>query len=248
MARSISVGVLAPHNFRAGEDSIICKYNKSKTDQAGEPVSDKNIYANPLDPAVCPHLALGLWFYLESSSFEEAENPFLWNDTNDMAASGCYCSQVSEIFKLNSMTVHTYLPEDHACSHGLRKGSAMLATSGMTMPPAVSLITPCGKWSMGKVLDVYWHFGEPGGHFLGRILIGLPSKNSPDFAILPPYFTITEPMLNADVIKAMQLMYAILQKHGGTSTDPTSILQRVLPTSFLAPSAGEVCIDITFQA
>jgi hypothetical protein len=100
MARSINVGVLALHNFQVGEDTIICKYDLSKTDQAGERVSDKNIYANPLTPTVCFHLALGIWFYLESSSFEETENLFWRNDTNDMAASGHYCSQVSEILNL----------------------------------------------------------------------------------------------------------------------------------------------------
>jgi hypothetical protein len=47
---------------------------------------------------------------------------------------------------------------------------------------------------MGKVLDVHWHFGEPGDHFLGRVIVGLP-ENSPDFAILPPHFTMTEPIL-----------------------------------------------------
>jgi hypothetical protein len=230
MARSINIGVLALHNFRVGEDSIICKYDKSKTDQAGERVSDKNIYANPLDPIVCPHLALGIWLYLESSSFEETENLFLRNDTKDTAASGRYCMQVSEIFSQHSETVRTYLREAHAGAHGFRKGSAVLVTSGTTSPPSISSIASRGEWSMGKVLDVYWHFGEPGDHFLGRVVVGLP-ENSPKFAILPPHFTMTEPILNEDVAEAMDLMYAtIVQKHGGTSIDPTGILVRVLPS------------------
>jgi hypothetical protein len=83
---------------------------------------------------------------------------------------------------------------------------------------------------MGKVLDIYWHFGEPGDHFLGRVLVGLP-KSSPDFAVLPLNFSMTEPMLNNDVIEAMNLMYAtILQKHGQASMDPTGMLLRVLPS------------------
>ena len=67
---------------------------------------------------------------------------------------------------------------------------------------------------------VYWHFGEPGDHFLGRVIVGLP-ENSPDFAILPPHFSMTEPMLNDDIIEAMNLMYwIIIQNHGGTYIDP----------------------------
>jgi hypothetical protein len=42
--RSINIGVLGLHNFCLGEDSVICKYDKTKADQqAGEKVADKNI-------------------------------------------------------------------------------------------------------------------------------------------------------------------------------------------------------------
>jgi hypothetical protein len=40
---------------------------------------------------------------------------------------------------------------------GVRKGSATQASAGTTCPPPVSLIAARGEWSMGKVLDVYYH-------------------------------------------------------------------------------------------
>ena len=44
MVRSISIGVLAFHNFHVGEDCIIVCYDKSKADQTKEKVSYKHIY------------------------------------------------------------------------------------------------------------------------------------------------------------------------------------------------------------
>jgi hypothetical protein len=45
-------------------------YDKTKADQAGEKVADKNIYANPLDPLTCPHLALAIWLWYDGSNPE----------------------------------------------------------------------------------------------------------------------------------------------------------------------------------
>lgn len=63
MARSASIDCLAFHNFRLGTDSIIIKYDDSKADKAGEKLSEKNVYANPLDWIQCPWLALGKFFF-----------------------------------------------------------------------------------------------------------------------------------------------------------------------------------------
>ena len=58
----------------------------------GKDESDKNMYTSALDdPTICSHLCLLALeiccFDLESSSsFEETENSFLWNDTKDTAS------------------------------------------------------------------------------------------------------------------------------------------------------------------
>ena len=51
MARSVNIDPLGFHNFQMGDDSIRCTYNYSKTDQAGDFVTAKNIYVNT-----------GVWF------------------------------------------------------------------------------------------------------------------------------------------------------------------------------------------
>ena len=50
MARSASIDPLAYRNFWCGEDSIIVKYDDSKTDKAGECLLEKNICTNPKCP------------------------------------------------------------------------------------------------------------------------------------------------------------------------------------------------------
>ena len=52
------------------------------------------------------------------------------------------------------------------------KGSTTHAVSGTTMPPSTTSIARRGEWSIGVVLDCYWHFASVGDHYLGRPCIG----------------------------------------------------------------------------
>jgi hypothetical protein len=63
-------------------------------------------------------------------------------------------------------------------------------TSGTTLPPPTSSIAAGGEWSLGQILDSYWHFAEPGDHYLGRCCLAGLDPNSVDFAILPPHFSV----------------------------------------------------------
>jgi len=127
--------------------------------------------------------------------------------------------------------VKAYIRPDHANSHGIRKGSGTHASTGTTAPPPVSSIAACGEWSLGKVLDVYWHFSEPGDTYLGRVLAFLcPSSST--FAILPPHFKVENPMSNDIIKEAMQLSFnPIMQREAlqqATCIDSTGLLLRCL--------------------
>ena len=244
MARSINIGVLGLHNFRCGEDNVVCKYDKTKSDQSGEKLHDKHIYSNPFEPTVDCFLGLGVWCCLEASQFENSEFLFKSDDTKDDAASQRYCTQLTQMFAKHSESLRAYIREDRANSHGLRKGAATAASSGTTCPPPISSIAARGEWSLGQVLDLYWHFAAPGDHYLGRCIAGL-DPNSENFAVLPPHFNMDEPMSNEFVRDGMRLMYGpILEKYAGGSIDPTGLLIRCLASvvyhsEFLADFAGE---------
>jgi hypothetical protein len=88
----------------------------------------------------------------------------------------------------------------------------------------VSSIAARGEWSLGRVLDLYWHFAEPGDTFLGRILAGL-DPSSEEFGVLPPHWKLDDPMSNERIKEGMNLMFAtILQRWGNTEVDPTGML------------------------
>ena len=59
---------------------------------------------------------------------------------------------------------------------------------------------------MGKVLDVYWHFEDPGDNYLGHVLAGLDALLA-DFNVLPPHFNLDVPLENSSICHAMDLMY-----------------------------------------
>ena len=78
------------------------------------------------------------------------------------------------------------------------------------------------------MLDVYWHCAEPGDCYLGRILAGLDAM-LPSFSVLPPHFTMMNPMADENVKEAMHLMYGpILVQWADSDQDPTTLLLRVL--------------------
>ena len=99
MARSINIGELAYHNFWMGEDSIKIRYDRTKSDQTGEKVNDKNIYGNPFNPLVCPFLALGVWFCLEANRLSQTTNLFGSENAGDLAPCNKYTSQLSALLK-----------------------------------------------------------------------------------------------------------------------------------------------------
>ena len=71
------------------------------------------------------------------------------------------------LVEANMDAVIHYIQISHMNAYGIRKGSATLAASGTACPPPIPSIAWHGEWSMGSVLDVYWHFAEPGDHYLG---------------------------------------------------------------------------------
>ena len=75
------------------------------------------------------------------------------------------------------------------------------------VPPApfVSSMTSCGKWSMGKVINVYCHCAKPGDEYLGRVMLGLNSLK-PSLKVLS-LFKIENPLQNPSVWETMNLMY-----------------------------------------
>ena len=235
MARSASIDCLGFHNFTVGSlDSIAIKYDETKADKAGEKLSSKNVYANPIDWTMCTWLGLGVYCCVFQANLVECERLFLKKGTQEGTASTKYHEQVVGLVRGMESSISPHMKVEKLNPYGLRKGAATHAVSGTTAAPSVPSIARRGEWSIGSVLDVYWHFGSVGDHYLGRILCGL-DPNHTNFAVLPPHWILEDPLDNESIRKAMRMMYGpILDGYapGGAmvhaDANPSGILLRCL--------------------
>jgi hypothetical protein len=228
MARCASIDPLGFHNFTLGADSLICKYDDSKADKDGERLSEKNTYANPENYLLCFWTGMGIWCALNVDSLSGSEKLFLSPTAQEGSAACRYQEQLMGLVEANMDAVIHHIRISHMNAYGIRKGSATLAASGTTCPPPIPSIARRGEWSMGSVLDVYWHFAEPGDHYLGRILAGLDPKKS-SFASLAPHWMLVNPMENERVKLAMTMLYGrIMARYKNRPEDPMAMLLRCL--------------------
>lgn len=167
------------------EDSLAILFAQMKNDQDGEQKVPRHVYANPLIPEISPILSLGIYFLC--FKFEAAQVK-LFHGSNQFDR---YSKALKAI--LNQPVVAAKLKElgvesGDIGTHSLRKGSATYVASGTTAsPPSVALHNRAG-WKLGQTLDRYLHYEAAGDHFVGRTVCGLPPL-SPDFAILPPFWS-----------------------------------------------------------
>ena len=87
---------------------------------------------------------------------------FLDRGKDVKTASHKYCEQLDSIAKRHSEELEVHMKSSQFNPHGFRKGSATYAASGTTMAPSIPSIARRGEWSIGKILDVYWHFLSSG--------------------------------------------------------------------------------------
>lgn len=214
VARSASIDPLKLSNLKLGTDSIIGKYDDTKTQKAGERLSEKNIYAQPFDWKICFWTALGVWLALRVDEMKNSNQKlFLNKKSKEGSASTKYCEQLSSIVKRHMAVVQQHMEGSRFNPYGFRKGSATSAVAGTTMPPSLPSIARRGEWSIGSVLDVYWHFGSEQDHYLGRILADF-DPNHETFATLPPHWSMMDPMEDDDVAAAMKMTFgALLEEH-----------------------------------
>ena len=189
----------------------------------------KKKYANPLDWTMCTWLGLGIYCSVfQGHLVVESERLFLKKGTKEGAGSTKYHEQVVGLVQGMENSISPHMKFDKLNPYGLRKGAATHAVSGTTAAPSIPSIARRGEWSIGSVLDVYWHFGSVGDHYLGRILCGL-DPNDTKFAILPPHWTIDDPLGNELVSKAMRMTFGpILVKYGHRSENPLGVLLQCL--------------------
>jgi hypothetical protein len=195
IARAITVADLMMEHVGWQSDSLLITTPKHKGDQEGVKAYARHIYANPLDPVICPVLALAVLTFVRSlrhdpaassSRSNPASNFPVFDGTNNS-------SRFSEVLLrtiglVPDTDVHLLGGEKKQLgTHSVRKGAASYCAGMMNVPSTVQVFLRAG-WSLGNVQDRYLFAGQGGDQFTGRVLSGLSFIDS-SFATLPPHFT-----------------------------------------------------------
>lgn len=193
IARTSSVSTMMMQHIGWESDSLLITLPKHKGDQEGANSYARHIYANPLDPIMCPVLALAVQIFtrilrhdpdfssdstsLPSYRVFDGPNPGArWSDVLRRALMSL---PDSEVVKLGGA-------KTELGTHSVRKGASTYCTGMVNGPNPVHVYLRAG-WSLGDTQNRYLFAGSGGDQLTGRVLCGLPFNDS-SFAQLPAHF------------------------------------------------------------
>ena len=152
-----------------------------KTDMMGfEEAVKRHVYANPLQPSICPVLALSVYL---------ATVPC--GNTNGKLFAGANQYQRFRKFLMDLVKEHSAeirlmgIDPDDIGVHSIRKGAATYICSGSTCCPSLAAVCNRAGWTMGKVKDTYIQYEAAQDQYVGRVVAGL-NVQSHEFAVFPP--------------------------------------------------------------
>lgn len=190
MARSVSVGTLMYVHVTWDMDALICNIPKHKGDQEGKHSYPRHIYANVLNPVICPVLAFAVYLWtrgVQLDGEEGAPSPMVFGKLSEKRFSD-WLVKICKVFAEIILALGIIVTE--IGTHSFRKGVATFLSGCPGGPSAIAIWLRAG-WSLGKVASRYIFEGQGGDQFVGRAATGL-DLNEPSFAILPPHFDCTE--------------------------------------------------------
>jgi hypothetical protein len=155
-----------------------------KNDQEGErPKDPRHIYANVVQPAICPILSLAIHFLC--NGVVEAGKIF-----NGTAQYDRYSKMLRRLFEHEGVAAflrNVGLDPKELGTHSIRKGATTYCTSGSTQSPSVIAIYLRAGWKVEGVQNRYLRYEAAGDQYVGRTVCGLPVDDA-QFAALPPLF------------------------------------------------------------
>ena len=156
----------------------------TKTDQTGEEAKySRHVYANPMEPLVCPVLTLAFYFSC-CLNVRPTADEFLFPG-NDQ-----YQRYSKQLYRV----LHEHVDEVRLLgfevadigTHSIRKGAISYLASLPGGPPIAAVCIRAG-WTMGNVRDIYMRYISSGDQFVGRCLSMLPLLRT-EFGSSPPLF------------------------------------------------------------
>lgn len=203
MCRAKSTTTICWNHLAWSGDALQVFFCHTKTDQAGErPRDPRHVYANPINPSICPILSLGI-FLLCYPQARDVPKVFSGNDQYDR-----FRKILQKLLTIDDMEKQLLLfgvTAENIGTHSMRKGATTFCSSGSTACPSNSSICLRAGWSMPGVQNTYLRYQAAGDCYVGRVVSGLP-LNSSKFATLPPHF----PVVTNEVAQAMTICFPFI--------------------------------------
>lgn len=184
IGRSVTVGPLLWNNVGWVGDCMTMLYETSKTNQEGINVVPRHVFANPIDPLICPVLALGLKLIHESDIVEGVPSKIFYGSCGEHRFSQWLKRRMEEMTPEEISELGC--PASEIGTHSLRKGAATYAC-GLTNGPHSDSVKLRMDHTIGGTDDKYINIQAGADKMVGRCVTGLDS-NSDDFCYLPPTF------------------------------------------------------------
>jgi hypothetical protein len=184
LSRANMIGKLSINHIGMAQDALTVTISKHKGDQDGSKVFPRHVYANPLNPVVCPFLHLGLYLF---------SIPWLGQGPALFPHDDKYWSDTVRRFLNKSLTEEEQSKLGVAIqdlgTHSIRKGAASHVSSQAQGPSDTNIDFRAG-WSVNGTAQQLYKFQvrASGDHFCGRSLAGIHRTN-PAFGALPPRFS-----------------------------------------------------------
>ena len=159
IARSISVSSIMLAHLAWKDDHMTCTSPRSKTDQTGESAFPKSIFANTIDPVLCPILAVAV-LILSRPHRSSGISPALFEGPDQEDRYGKILTAVLSGLPESTSSALGAKKSDIG-THSARKGAPTYVLSMPGGPSPVSTFLRAG-WSLGNVKDRYIFEGEGG--------------------------------------------------------------------------------------
>jgi hypothetical protein len=202
MQRSETVASLQFSHISWNNDSLVFTIPKSKNDQDGDRTHPRHLFANPLNPHICPILSTAVLVfttrYIEFDA-SPSEISLFERENRDWRPFKLFPGTFQEgrMSKILSRTLDKIVSEGDADKlegdkndigmHSPRKGVRSYLESLIDGPSEVA-ICHRGGWKLGGVHDTYSFAQNNQDEFCGRCASGLPFRD-PSFTLLPPFLT-----------------------------------------------------------
>lgn len=183
MARSDNVGSLMLEHIGWVDDALTVTFVRMKGDQIGAKMMPRKVYANPVQPEICPVLALAVYMFTLGIRPPGAKK-LLFCNTGASARFSKWLKNFLAVAEISAELAIMCIFIHDIGTHSFRKGITTFLCGMISGPSAVHIYLRAG-WSLGVQKRYIWA-SQGGDELCGRAATGL-CITLPQFASLPPH-------------------------------------------------------------